>query len=172
MNDYYLIAKIASVFNNKGYVRIESFSDFPDRFFSLNKVFLDFFGDKKEFFVQDVKKIKNFFVLKFKNFDEENDSEILIDKEIFVDKNDLIQLPENTFFVHDLIGSKVIRNSDVFGKIKDVLNFPANDVYVIEDTNGEEILIPAVKSFIDNFDSKNKILTLKPGDILYENDED
>ena len=171
MKEYFLIAKVISVIGNEGFVRISSFSDFPDRFFELKKVFIDFFGDKKQFTVESVRKQKNNFIIKFKNFDNEIDAEILIDKEIFVDSENLVELPKDHFFVHDLIGSKVYRNDCEFGTIKDVLNYPANDVYVIEDAKGEEILIPAVSEFIENFDPQNKILVLKPGDSFYEDDE-
>ena len=52
-----------------------------------------------------------------------------------------------------------------------VLNYPANDVFVIEDKEGNEILIPAVADYIESFNPENKILILKPGGELYE-DED
>jgi len=89
-----------------------------------------------------------------------------------VDEEDVVKLPEDVFFVHDLIGSKVYRNNSLFGTVKDVLSFPANDVYVIEGENGEEKLIPAVRSFVESFDPEKKILVLKPGEDLYEDDED
>ena len=46
----------------------------------------------------------------------------------------------------------------LFGMIKDVFNYPANDVYVIENENGEEILIPAALEFIEKFRSGKKII--------------
>ena len=185
MNEYFLIAKIVSVYEKprvvqgksvigsgrEGFVKIFSYSDFPKRFFDLERVYIEFFDEKKEFYVERVEKIKDNFLLKFKNFDTNSDANVLVGKEIFVDNENLVKLPDNYFFVHDLIGSNVFRNNIFFGKITDVLSYPANDVYVI-DNNGEEILIPAVPDFIENFDQENKILILKPGDELYENDED
>ncbi len=170
MKDFFLIAKVVSVYGREGFVRISSFSDFPERFFSLQKVYIDFFEDKKEFFVQKIGKHKDDFLLKFQNFDNDKDVELLIGKEIFVDSDNVVKLPENYFFIHDLIGSKVFRNETEFGIIKDVLTYPANDVYVI-DNNGKDILIPAVLQYIESFDSENKILVLKPGGDIYEDDE-
>ncbi len=171
MNEYFLIAKIVSVYGKEGFVKITSFTDFPERFFDLKKVYLDFFGDKKEFFVERVKKQKNNFLLKFKNFETGEDASALIGKEIFVDNENVIKLPEDHYFIHDLLGSTVLRNGQVFGVIKDVLAYPANDVYVI-DNLGKEILIPAVKQFVESFNPEKKILILKPGDEFYEDDED
>ncbi len=171
MNEFFLIAKIISAYGKEGFVKILSYSDFPERFFNLKQVYIDFFDDKKEFLVEKILQQNDSFLLKFKNFDSASDVEILCGKELFVDKKNLIKLPENYYFIHDLIGSKVFRNNAELGIIKDVLSYPANDVYVIESL-GKEILIPAALEFIESFDPERKILVLKPGDELYEDDED
>jgi 16S rRNA processing protein RimM len=135
-------------------------------------VFVDFFNEKKKFFIEDVKRKKDYFLIKFRNFNSERDVELLIGKEIFVDKANLVKLPEDQFFVHDLIGSEVYRNDKLLGVIKDVLPLPANDVYVVNDAEGNEILVPAVKEIILEFNPETKMLILKPGEDLYETDED
>ena len=73
--------------------------------------------------------------------------------------------------MHDLLGSRVYRNNREFGTLKDVLRSPANDVYVIENMQGKEILIPAIQDYIESFDRENKILIIKPGNQIYEDDE-
>ncbi|HUX59991.1 MAG TPA: ribosome maturation factor RimM [Ignavibacteriaceae bacterium] len=171
MSEYFLIARIESDYGKEGFVKITSFSDFPERFFNLQKVYVDFFDDKKEFFVEKTKKINDVIFLKFRNFDSQKDIQSLIGKEIFVDEQSLIVLPEGYFFIHDLLGSKVYRNNLEFGILADVLTLPSNDVYVIKH-GSEELLIPAAFEFIEKFDPINKILILKPGDSLYDDDED
>ena len=171
MGNFYLIATVTSVSGKKGAVKIISHSDYPERFFYLSKVYIDFFGEKKLFFVETVRQHKNLLTLKFKNFNSDKDSEILVGKEVFVDEENLVRLPDNHFFIHDLIGSRVVKNDKELGVIKDVLQYPANDVYVIEDSVGKEILLPAIIGFIDSFDNVKKILKLKVGEDLYEDDE-
>ena len=166
MNDYFLIAKVISFYGRKGYVSVRSYSDFPERFDDLSKVYIDFFNDKKEFFVDKIIRKKNSLLIKFRNFDSDEDVKVLTGKEIFVDKKNLYKLPEGQFYVHDLMGSTVYRNNTVFGILKDVLSYPANDVYVIDD-NGREILIPASFEFIESFDPEKKILILEPGEDFY-----
>jgi 16S rRNA processing protein RimM len=171
VGNFYLIATVTSVADKKGAVKVVSHSDYPERFSSLSKVYIDFFGEKKLFFVEKVMQHKNLFTLKFKNFNSDQDCEILVGKEIFVDEENLVKLPDNHFFIHDLIGSRVIKDDKEFGFIKDVLHYPANDVYVIEDSLGKEILLPAIYGFIESFDNVKKILKLKAGEDLYEDDE-
>ena len=171
MSEYFLIARITSVADNQGFVKIFSYSDFPERFYSLKEVYIDFFGSKKKFVVEKVKRLKKDFFIKFRNFSTESDTKVLLDKEIFVEEKDVVKPPENVFFVHDLLESRVFRNDKIFGKIVDVLSYPANDVYVIEDVNGGEILLPALSEFIESFDPVRKIMILRPGENFYE-DED
>lgn len=171
MSEYFLIARITSVADNQGFVKIFSYSDFPERFFSLNEVYIDFFGSKKKFVVEKVKRLKKDLFIKFRNFNTESDAKALLNKEIFVEEKDVVKLAENVFFVHDLLESRIYRNDKLFGKIVDVLSYPANDVYVIEDVNGGEILLPALSELIESFDPVRKIMILRPGESFYE-DED
>jgi 16S rRNA processing protein RimM len=134
-------------------------------------VFIDFFNDKKEFLVEKVEKTKDFFIIKFENFDSDTDVRILVGKDIFVSSEDAVKLPENYYFTHDFSGSRVYRNNMEFGIVKDVLHYPANDVLVIKNSEGSEVLIPAVADYIESYNPEEKILILKPGGELYE-DED
>jgi len=169
--EFYLVARIASTTGRNGFLNLISYSDFPDRFFELKEVYIDFFGNKKLFYIESIKKQKNSFTLKFRNFNSDKDASFLVNKELFVTEKDVAKIPEGTFFIHDLIGSKVFRQERELGTIKDVLKNPANDVYIISGIDGNEILIPAVLEFIEKFDPLKKVLVLKPGAGIYEDDE-
>ncbi|MDP2301239.1 MAG: ribosome maturation factor RimM [Ignavibacteria bacterium] len=171
MTEFFLIAKISALDGKNGFLKIEPFSDFSDRFSKLGKIYVDFFGDKKELFVEEVRKKKSSWSIRIKNFFSEEECSLLLGKDIFVDSENVFPLPENTFFIHDLMGSKVFRNNELVGKIVDVLRTAANDVYVLNDEKGNEILIPALISLIESFDPITKIMVLTPGDELYY-DED
>lgn len=171
MPEYFLIAKIDSVYGKNGFVKISSYTDFPDRFNGLEKVYIDFFNDKKKFLIEETKQTKNSINLKFKNFNSDKDVQILIGKDVFVESSDVVKLPENYFFIHDLVGCEIIKDSVKFGSVIDVLIYPANSVYVVKDLNGREVLIPAVEHFIDVVNIEKKQITLKPGIELYD-DED
>jgi len=171
VNEYYLIAKIISS-STEGFVNITLFTDFPEHLFELHKVYIDFFNVKKEFKIDKVEGAGDRYQLKFENFNTASDTEILLGKEVYIEEKDLIKLPENKFFIHDIIGSIVLRNNVEIGKVTDVLSLPANDVYVVTNNSSNEILIPAVTDYIDSFDPGKKILKLKPGEDLYDTDED
>lgn len=162
MKDYFLIAKITSLFGKEGFIKIEPYFNSTERFLELDVVFVDFWGDKKKLIVEDVKKLNNTFVLKFKNFDNTRESEVFLGRKMFVEAKELVELPEHNYFIHDLIGSKVLKYNEVIGEISDILSLPANDVIVILSEKGKEILVPLVPEFIEKFDPEKKILKLKP----------
>jgi len=170
--EYFLVAKIVSAEGDKGFLKIDSFSDSPERFAKLKNVYIDFWGEKKLFSLQSVKRKKENILIKFKNFDDKESVEVLIGREVFIDSKDVLKLPKGHYFIHDIIGSNVIRNGVEFGKLTDVYSLTSNDVYVIRKTNGEEILIPAIHEFIESIDTLNKVLILKSGEDFYEDDED
>lgn len=171
MSEYFLIAELKSVYDSNGFIRIKSYSDFPERFFELKKVYIEVFGDKKEFFVEEVKKVNDFFVLKFRNFKTDKDVQFLIGLKVYVDSENLVKLSENEYFVHDIIGSRVYRNDQFIGNVIDVLIMPANDVYVIRNPEGDEILVPAISEYIESINISEKMMILRPGDSLYDDDE-
>ena len=81
-------------------------------------------------------------------------------------------LPENTYWIEDIIGCNVITiDNKTIGKIKDVIVTGANDVYVVNDDNENEILIPALKSIVKIVDIANKIIVIEPLPGLIDSDE-
>ena len=68
-------------------------------------------------------------------------------------------MEEGSYYVVDILGCKV--NTDTnqeLGKVVDVFQTGSNDVYVVKDEQGKQILLPAIKQVIKNVDIKNKII--------------
>lgn len=170
--DYFLIAKIDQLYGKDGFVKLKTYSDFPERFFSVQKVYVDFWGDKKLFIVEDVKDVRGKILIKFKHFETIREVQVLMDKEIYVTDGDLVALPKNQYFIHDLIGSEVIIDEKRFGAVVDVLETKANDVLVILTDEKKEKLMPFVLNYIDKFDAANKKLILNISKEFFEDDED
>lgn len=170
MIEYFLIAEIISIYDSNGFVEVKSFSDFPDRFFVLKEVYIDVFGTKKKFFVENVKELKSSFLLKFKGFNSGENLDFIIGKKIFIDDKFAVQPEEGTYFIHDLVGSDVYYKNEFFGKLTDVMQLPANDVYVVIKEDKSEILIPALKSVIKSFSAENKRLDIADDFGFYDDE--
>jgi len=76
------------------------------------------------------------------------------------------QLPEGEFYHHQLLGLEVIDENDArLGWVTEILETGANEVYIVEDSDGSELLIPAIESVILDIDlASNRIqVHLLPG---------
>ena len=86
-------------------------------------------------------------------------------KMIYAQSDDkIISLPDGEYFHHDLLGMKVLSiDHEEIGRLVDIIQTGANDVYVIrpESEEKKEILIPAIKSVVIEIDCENKIMLIK-----------
>ena len=108
-------------------------------------------------------------ILKLKGVSDRNAAEALKERDIYITEADLRELPEDTFYVRDLIGC-IALNAETGGKIgeiTDVLQNSAQDIYKIKLPNGKEALIPVVSEFVKEVDIEKKIVKIKliPGFI-------
>ena len=107
--------------------------------------------------------------MKFKGFDNINDIEIYKNKDILVTREDAVPLGPDENFIVDLIGLKVMTDEgEELGTLKDVLQTGANDVYVVEMTDGKELLLPAIKQCILNVDLEQQTMTVHVLDGLMD----
>lgn len=158
MNDFFLIAKVVSVSARDGFVKLKLFTDHPEKLYSANFVFIDFWGNKKKIFIDEILKRGENYLLKLKNFSTERELQVFIGKEVFLLQKDLPPLSDNSFYIHDLIGCKVFCAGKFLGIVKDVLSTPANDVLEVINEKNEIRLLPFVLKFFDEINPEQKII--------------
>jgi 16S rRNA processing protein RimM len=116
-------------------------------------------------------------ILKLKGVDDRNAAEALKESDILITEDDLRELPEDTFYVRDLIGCKVFNaekpDAAEIGVIKDVLQNSAQDIYVVKTAGGKEAMIPAVGDFVAEVNIEERYVKVKliPGLIDDEGTE-
>ena len=132
-----------------GEVKVFPTTDDPERFLDLEYVFLDTGREKKKLTIQSVKFFKQFVILKFKGINNINDIEKYKRCPLLVDRENAVELEEDEYFIADMIGMDVLtEDGEIFGKLKDVIETGANDVYIINSKKHGEVLIPAIKECI------------------------
>lgn len=72
----------------------------------------------------------------------------------------LLELPENEFYIHEIVGSVVIDNDsgEEIGKLKEVLSPGANDVWVVQRPNKRDLLLPYIEEVILDVDVENQVV--------------
>lgn len=166
--DYTIIGKIINTHGVRGELKINPMTDDIERFSQLEKAYI---GEAKEkLHIEKARYHKSFVILKFKEYDNINQILHFKDSYIYVDWDDKLILPEDSYFIDDLIDCKVFDlDKREIGYLKDIIYTNRDDVYLIKSTfEDKEYMIPAVKEFIKEIDIDNKIIIIDPIEGMIE----
>lgn len=162
--EYLEAGKIVNTHGIKGEVKIMPYTDVPELLCEFDRLFLD----RKEIFIERSRLAKNMVIAKFEGVDTPEQAEKLRNKILYMHRDDL-ELDDDTYFIQDLIGIEV-RDADtdfVYGKITDVMQTGANDVYVIKG-NDREYLVPAIADVVISTDIDGNLMTIRALEGLFE----
>ncbi|MCL2402134.1 MAG: ribosome maturation factor RimM [Oscillospiraceae bacterium] len=136
--------KIVNTHGIKGEVRIQPWADSPAFLAEFESLYIDGVPRK----VLSSRVHKNFVIAAFDGVVDINGAIALKNKTVSISRDD-VALEEGRHFVADLIGLAAIdaESGEELGVVQDILERPANNVYVIKGVR--EILIPAVPEFVD-----------------------
>ena len=159
------IGQIVNTFGIKGEIKITPFTDDINRFDNLKKVYVKTKKESKQYKVENVKYHKNMVLLKLVGINTIEDAEMLKNAFLEIDREDAVPLEEGTYYIADLIGLEVYRDENkLLGKVEDIYNTGSNDIYVIKDELGKQILLPGIKEVIKEVKLDDKIIVhLIPG---------
>jgi 16S rRNA processing protein RimM len=154
---YLETGKIVGVHALKGEVRVDPWCDYPEFLCDFDVLY-----DKEhnEIEIERARVQKNIVIMKIKGVDTPEDAAKLRGKVLYMDRDD-VELEEGTFFVQDLLGLEVkdATSGQVYGKLTDVRNTGANDIYTVSDGQ-KEYLIPAIPSVIEKTDIESGVMLI------------
>ena len=91
---------------------------------------------------------------------------------VYVLADDRPPLPEGEYYHHQIIGMQVIdENETVLGAITEIIETGANDVYVVKNADGREVLIPALKQVLLEINLETKMMRVHMLPGLMDSDE-
>ena len=155
------VGVISSTHGVRGEVKVFPTTDDVKRFKKLKKVILDTGKEQLPLEIEGVKFFKQFVILKFRGIDNINDIEKYKGKRLLVDREHAVKLKKDEYFIADMFGMDVFtEDGELFGALKDVMETGANDVYIIEMSDGKEVLVPAIKQCILDVDIENRKMVI------------
>ena len=153
----------------RGEVKVFPTTDDVNRFKKLKEVVLETEKERLTLMVEGVKFFKQYVILKFKEYDSINDIEKYKGARLLVPREKAVKLQKDEYFVADLIGMQVItEDGEYFGRLKNVLETGANDVYVVETAENKEVLLPAIKDCVLQIDMEKEVIAVHIMDGLLE----
>ncbi|NCB73429.1 MAG: 16S rRNA processing protein RimM [Clostridia bacterium] len=155
MEKYLEAGIICNTHGIKGEVKIQPWADSAE----FLKKFKYLYIDGKPYELLSGKVHKQCLIAELKGVSGVNEAMILKNKIVSIDRSE-VKLPTGTFFIQDIIGASVVDESGKeLGKLSEVLELPAGNVYVV--TGEREILIPAVPQFIIKTDVSAGLITVR-----------
>lgn len=162
MEDLLQIGVITSTHGIKGEVKVFPTTDDNNRFKKLKECYIEWKGEMIPVKSKSCKFFKNMVILGFEDYDSINDIEKYKQCKLYVDREHAIALQKDEYFVTDLIGLKVVdEDGNLLGELTEVIPTGANDVYVITDNTGKELLLPAIKDCIREIQLEKQEITVR-----------
>jgi len=168
----HVVARVLKAHGLKGEVRLKPETDYPERISSGFSLYLSpACQEEDKLVIESVRLSSRGPIVKFAGIDNPESAAELVGRDLYVPKDRFPSLPQDTFWVHELIGLQIFEEGGNFlGKLKEVLRTKSNDVYVVErDREGrkEEVLIPALKDVIRKVDlEEDRMIVRLPEGLL------
>jgi 16S rRNA processing protein RimM len=149
---YLECGKIINTHGVWGEVKLESFCDTPKVLAELSRVFVREGNSYKQIKVLKTSVFKQFVIASLEGVSD-MDTAIAMKGTVLYAAREDFKLDEGDYFIADLIGLDVIddESGHVYGRIADVINRGASDIYVVKTAGGERMM-PAVPEFVKKID--------------------
>ncbi|MCA3051887.1 MAG: ribosome maturation factor RimM [Rhodocyclaceae bacterium] len=172
------MARIAAPFGIKGWLKLQTFTEYADSLDQFDSWFVSSANGWQEIEVEDFAVNVKSVVAKLKGIDDRTAAEKLGKSDIAVPRSWLDQPDGDEYYWIDLIGASVVNEAgEALGTIETLMETGANDVLVVRSgesagnsAGSAEILIPFVSEYLANVDRQNKVVTVRWERHWQEND--
>lgn len=165
MKELMCVGQITKPHGVRGEVKVCSLTDSLERFKSLKRAYID----GKEIKITSVKLQSDRAILKIEGIDTMDEADNYRNKYIEVKREDAIKLPKDSYYIADLIDCQVFdTEGESLGRVYDVIETGSNDVYWVKDEKNKEVLIPALKSIVEEVNINDSKIIIKPVKVWSE----
>lgn len=164
MTDYALVGKVVSVWGIKGELKIFPLVDSPDFFLGRRRlIFRSPDGSVIEHEVSGASLIRNMVRVALRGLSDRRAAESFRDYEVLVPESELPALEEDHYYYFQLEGLRVLTESGtLLGVLTEVIETGSNDVYVVRDDTGKEVLVPAIRDVVKRIDLEGGEMIISP----------
>lgn len=169
MKQYLEIGKVNNTHGLKGEIKMAMWCDDIDYIKQLKTVYLDDEG-KKALTLLSARQQKNVAILKLAEVTDIDAAEQLKGKVLYCNRDDAV-IDEGAHYLADIIGCYVVDvdTEEEYGKIVDVLNYGASDIYDVESWD-KHTLVPAIADIVKEIDTEYQVVRIKPMKGLFDED--
>ncbi len=164
MMEYYRAAVVVRPHGVRGALKLLPLTNDINRFKGLRQVYIEQKGERKAAQINEISIMPDSLIMGLEGVATREEAEALRGAYICVDRAHAVALPSDTWFVADLIGCQTFDTNGVaYGRVVDVLQTGANDVYELD----SGVLVPALKKVLQSVDVEQKRIVFV-SDVLKE----
>ncbi len=155
MTDRLTVATVLKPQGIRGEIKVNPLTDTEEDLKAFSYVYI---GDTK-YKVLSCRAAGGFAYLALRGIADRNAAELLRGQEVTVDRSDAPELPEDTYYIADIVGCKLVtEGGKLLGEVMDVT--PARtDVYTVL-IGGKEVLFAAAEGVIADINVQEGIVTV------------
>jgi 16S rRNA processing protein RimM len=141
----------------RGEIVMDLHTDFPERLKRGRKLLVS--EAYTPLTIESVRNHQQSVLIKFQGIDTPEQAGEYRNQWVYVKASEVPPLPEGKIYQHELFGFQVVdENGNSLGEVVEILETGANNVYVVKDESGREILLPAIPSVILELNTERRIM--------------
>jgi 16S rRNA processing protein RimM len=161
------VARIGKPHGIRGEVTVQVLTDAPeDRFVPGTELAVDP-AKLGPLTVEGARWNKDILLLAFEEIQTRNEAELLRGAKLFAEISEAAE-EEDAWYEHELVGLQARIGSDVVGKVSGLLTHTAQDLLVVRNDAGEEVLVPFVAQIVPEVNIEDGYVLLTPPPGLFE----
>ncbi len=150
---YLAVGQVSRAHGLRGEISVTVLTDFPERFETTEWIYLGNEFEAEAYHLETYRWHKSNVLLTLAGVSDRTQAQQLQGLLVQVPIEESIPLPDGSYYLYQLMGLQVITSDKkVLGKIVDILETGANDVYLVRDENHIEILLPSIPDVVKSID--------------------
>jgi 16S rRNA processing protein RimM len=163
--DRICVAQIGAAHGVRGEVRLRSFTEDPMAVTTYGP--LETEDGSRRFTIAALRPAKDLFVARLAGIDDRDAAEALTNLRLYVPRDRLPALEEETYYHADLIGlAAVAPDGAALGRVTAIHNFGAGDVLEIKPDSGDPLMVPFTETAVPTIDVAAKRIVVVPPAIV------
>jgi 16S rRNA processing protein RimM len=155
-----MVGKIARPHGVRGEIGMKLLTDHPERLLSVEMLYVG--GDYQPHRVRRMRRHLDGMIIHFADVGDRNAAEMMRDRAVYIHVSDAVPLEDGEVYLYQIEGIRVVTDvGEELGKLTDLIETGANDVYVITGEDGGELLLPAIPEVILKIDVPSGVMIVR-----------
>ena len=141
----------------QGEMVMDLHTDFPERMKNGRKLLV---GDEhRSLTLSSVRPHQAGLLVRFKGIETPEQAGQFRNQWVYIKASDAPELPDGRIYQHELFGFQVVdENDQLLGELVEILETGANDVYIVRNESGRDLLLPAIPPVILGVDTSRRVM--------------